>query len=192
MRDDISLCDQLRWKGPFAVDAALHAQCSGAIVYRVRAFDPSGRARVIHRAGGDDISGTLDIGESGDGSDRMYTLMRVLNGNSGSHRAAWEYRWYDFHITFPVAELRLDIIEVGEKKLAEAIECALLEEYRTEFLDRPPLNGTSGKPAAVERWLRSQGAEPRDSDGWLRLESVMPHHLVRRPKPARSTRSAQP
>lgn len=178
MRDNISLCDQLKWDGPFKIDGALSGRCSGAIVYRVRAFDGSARPRVIRRAAGDDASGTLDIGESGDGADRMYTLMRVLTGNNGSHRAAWEYRWYDFHLTFPLPELRVDMIEVGSKQLAEAIECALLEEYRTVFLDRPPLNSSGGKAGAVERWLCSQGAKPRDREGWLCLESVIPPSLL--------------
>lgn len=178
MRDDISLGEQLKWRGPFAIDKDLKDQCSGAIVYRVRAFAQRGRARVIRRASGNDPSGTLDIGESGDGSDRLYTLMRVLTGNNGSHRAAWEYRWYDFHLQYPLAQLRVDVLEVGSKELAEAIEYGLLEEYRTEFLDRPPLNSSGGKPGAVERWLQSQGTRPRDRDGWLNVGRVIPRTLL--------------
>lgn len=154
-------------------------RCCGALVYRIRAFS-DGHPRLLRRLAGDDKSGTLDVGESGHAYNRLNALARVFDGRSGSHRAAWEFRSYDFVAHFPVDQLRVDLLAVPTKNHAVAIECALLEEYRTTFLDRPPLNATSGKPDAVERWLQKEvGTDPaRDHEGWLRLDAAIPLELL--------------
>ncbi|MBZ0119464.1 MAG: hypothetical protein K8H88_20915 [Sandaracinaceae bacterium] len=180
MRSDTNLWDQLRWSKPLPIsnELARHAG-DGPIVYRVCAFDDTNKPRAIPRAAGSDATGTLDVGESGRGSRRLRTLSRVLHGKKGSHRAAWEYRWYHFSEVFPLAQLRLQFVQVKSKELAEAIECQLLEEYRTEYLDRPPLNGSGGKADAVEAWLQGQGlVEPRDEKGWLKLTGIIPSEIL--------------
>ncbi|MBZ0235612.1 MAG: hypothetical protein K8M05_25000 [Deltaproteobacteria bacterium] len=180
MGSDKNLWDRLRWSDPLPITNELARHVGdGPIVYRVCAFDDGNKPRAIPRAAGSDTTGTLDVGESGRGSRRLRTLSRVFNGKKGSHRAAWEYRWYDFSEVFPLAQLRVQFVRVKSKEHAVAIECQLLEEYRTEYLDRPPLNASGGKADAVEAWLRGQGlVEPRDDQGWLKLAGIIPAEIL--------------
>jgi hypothetical protein len=80
----------------------------------------------------------------------------------------------DFGSVFSPDSLRIELIHLGSKELAEALELALLEEYRWRFKDRPPLNGSAGKYRKVYQWLEQQGRAARDSDGWIDLSGLLP------------------
>lgn len=147
------------------------------IVYRLRVWDPDNlRFRAIARAGGSDTDGVLDIGESGNGRKRLDTFCAAAEGKRASHRAGWEFspNVYDFGSVFAPANIRIEFVHLGSKELAEAVELALLEEYRWRFKDRPPLNGSAGKYNEVHRWLTTQKRPPRDADGWLDLSGLLP------------------
>jgi hypothetical protein len=136
------------------------------IVYRLRVWDADASTfRSIPRAGGVDLDGVLDIGESDDGRRRLDDFCCALEGKPRSHRAGWEFsiNGYDFGSVFAPDSLRIEFIHLGSKELAEALELALLEEYRWRFKDRPPLNGSAGKYRKVRQWLEQQGRAARDA-----------------------------
>lgn len=170
---------RLPFIGPFAFVARTwvpHVR-PAPVVYRLRALDAEGGGfRAIGRAGGVDTSGTLDVGESGNGARRLLDFCLALEGKPRSHRAGWEFSpiGYDFGSVFPSTALSLELLHVSSKELAEAIELALLEEYRWRFKDRPPLNGSAGKGRKVCAWLEGQGRRPRTPEGWLDLAGLLP------------------
>jgi hypothetical protein len=90
--------------------------------------------------------------------------------------SGWEFsiNGYDFGSVFAPDSLRIEFIHLGSKELAEALELALLEEYRWRFKDRPPLNGSAGKYRKVRQWLEQQGRAARDIDGWIDLSGLLP------------------
>ena len=150
----------------------------GAIVYRVRAWKPDGSGPLeINRAAGADPDGILDIGESGRGRDRLEAFARSALGEKlVSHRAGIEYsaEWgYDFASAFPHAHLRVDVLQVSCKELAEAIELFLLEQYRWRYKDRPPLNSSAGKYRKVKKWLEDKNRDPRNAAGWIDLDGLV-------------------
>lgn len=146
------------------------------MAYRLLAWDPvTDRPRPIPRAAGVDDSGLLDIGESGNGRQRLRDLLGAAQGKPRSHRAGWEYSvaGYDFGSAFPLETLRVELLHVDSKPLAEALELALLEDYRWRFKDRPPLNGSTGKINKTVAWLQSLGDRPHDDQGWLNLQPLL-------------------
>ena len=147
------------------------------IVYRLRGWEAGTSAfRSIPRAGGIDPDGVLDIGESDDGRRRLDDFCCAVEGKPRSHRAGLEFspNGYDFGAVFAPNSLRIEFIHLGSKELAEALELALLEEYRWRFKDRPPLNGSAGKYRKVQGWLEQQGRAARDDDGWIDLSGLLP------------------
>lgn len=146
-------------------------------VYRLRAWCPETSAfRPIPRCAATDLDGILDLGESGNGLRRIDELCHAIEGKPRSHRAGREFsvHGYDFGAVFAPANLRLEFMHLPSKELAEALELALIEDYRWRFKDRPPLNSSSGKWSKVCRWLESQGRAPRDQHGWIDLSGLLP------------------
>ena len=76
-----------------------------------------------------------------------------------SHRAGWEFsiNGYEFGSAFAPDSLRIEFIHLCSKELAEALELALLVEYRWRFKDQPPLNGSGSKYRKVHWWREQQG-----------------------------------
>jgi hypothetical protein len=147
------------------------------IVYRLRVWDAARLSfRPVPRAAAVDVDGILDIGESADGRRRLEDFCAAVECKPRSHRAGWEYSamGYDFGSVFAPASLRVEFLHLARKEMAEALELALLEDYRWRFKDRPPLNGSAGKYRKVDAWLREQGRAPRDADGWLDLSGLLP------------------
>jgi hypothetical protein len=179
-RPDATIMRRFRFSVPFNVTAREWRSTirNEPIVYRVRVWHADGSGPLpIKRAGGDDPHGILDIGESQHGRGRLERFAKVALGEKLlSHRAGVEYSttWgYDFATVFPSAQLRIDVLKVSSKELAEAIEMDLLERYRWDHKDRPPLNSSAGKYRKVFAWLMSMQREPRDSDGWLNLDGLI-------------------
>ena len=175
----------LRFMGPFGFfDRTWDASAPhDAIVYRLRVWDAdTGRPRPVSRAGGVDRDGILDIGESQYGRGRLRAFCCAAEGKLRSHRAGRQYAaaGYDFASIFAPETIRIEFISLGKKVLAEALEVALLEDYRWRFKDRPPLNGSDGKWRKVERWLTGMGRVPRNADEWLDLRGLLPAHAWKR------------
>ena len=113
-------------------------------VYRIRAFTKQGKARCIPRAGGVDREGILHIGEAKNLEARMQMFMRAATKGKAAHHAGREFLEWHFERLIPRENLRVDFIETRTKEQAQRRERALHIEYRKEFLDRPPLDSTSG------------------------------------------------
>lgn len=121
-------------------------ETAGVYMLHIMADD---QPELIRRAAGDDHLGVLLVGESEHLLSRGKTLGAAMRWQGGfktppSHRPGLEYStgWgYDFARRFPLERLRLRWVATEDHKLLEA---ALLESYRWEFLDRPPLNASIG------------------------------------------------
>ena len=114
-------------------------------VYRIRAFTKQGKPRCISRAGGVDREGILHIGEAKNLEARIQMFMRAATKGKAAHHAGREFFEWHFERLFPRENLRVDFIETRTKEQAQRLERALHVEYRKEFLDRPPLDSTSGQ-----------------------------------------------
>lgn len=114
-------------------------------VYRIRAFNGQGQAMCIARAGGIDRDGILHIGESEDLGRRIRDFRRCVENRTTGHKAGVEFWRYGFHDLFLPQNLRFDYVVTGTKERATELEYQLHQDYRKRHLDRPPLDGTSGR-----------------------------------------------
>lgn len=157
------LLRRLPWQGELLLEQFATMPRGGG-VYMVHATVEGARAK-ISRARAVDADGVLLIGESEDLASRGRTLAAAMRWTGGtktapSHRPGLEYSsgWgYDFGRTFPLEGLRLRYVSTDAHELLEA---GLLERYRWEFLDRPPLNSSNGN------WRNQE----RTETGWLKLD----------------------
>jgi excinuclease UvrABC nuclease subunit len=117
-------------------------------VYRIRAFAEEGGPLPIARAGGVDREGILHIGKANDLRRRIRLFCRAAQGLRASHHAGGEYVRWHFDRLVPRERLRFDYLVVPDEQRALTLERTLHEEYRERFLDRPPLDGTSGQTKA--------------------------------------------
>jgi len=70
---------------------------------------------------------------------------QASEGLRASHHAGREFFEWHFQKLIPRERLRFDYFETTTEQEALKLECLLHEEYRKKFLDRPPLDGTSGQ-----------------------------------------------
>mgnify|MGYP001244603694 CR=1 FL=1 len=133
------------------------------------AGDPEREApRAIPRLGGVDPRGVLDVGASGRARARVGGFLAAAQGKPRAHRAGSDFHTYDVATVLPLEALRVDVLPVDDGEVAEAIELALLEDYRFRYKDRPPLH-TAGKHREVVTWLERRGLAARDDAGWLNV-----------------------
>lgn len=153
------------------VGGAWRAQVTpGPAVYRVRAWDLEREApRAIPRLGGVDPRGVLDVGASRRARARVAGFVAAARGEPRAHRAGSDFHAYDVAAVVPLEALRVDVLPVDDEEIAEAIELALLEDYRFRYKDRPPLHGSTGKHREVTAWLERRGLAARDDAGWLNV-----------------------
>ena len=171
--------DHLAFSGPLPLVARAWSGDVGHVpgVYVLRSIGGGGVPCAVPRAGAIDERGVLDIGESSRLHRRLDDLRGACLSLPRSHRAGLAYATYGFAANYPLETLHVDVLTLPAgsdgKRLAEAIELALLETYRWRFKDRPPLNGSAGKYNAVAAWLQSRGRVPRDGEGWLDLGGLL-------------------
>jgi hypothetical protein len=115
-------------------------------VYRVRAFTEHGAPLPIPRFAGVDALGILHIGKASDLGRRIGYFRRAAEGGKAAHNAGHEFFEWHFANLIPPERLRFDYIETSTAQEALKLEHALHVEYRRRFLDRPPLDSTSGRP----------------------------------------------
>lgn len=157
------LLRRLPWQGDLPIEQFATMPHDGG-VYMLHATDGGARAG-IPRARASDADGVLLIGESEDLASRGRTLAAAMRWTGGtktapSHRPGLEYSsgWgYEFGRIFPLENIRLRYVSTEAHELLEA---GLLERYRWEFLDRPPLNSSNGN------WQNRK----RTAAGWLKLD----------------------
>lgn len=116
--------------------------------YRIRAFTSRGTPRKISRMAGTDRDGILHIGKSGNLGKRIRHCRQSAEGIRGGHHAGREYFEWGFDRLAPPKLLRYDYVVTRTEKRALALERRLHEGYRRRYLDRPPLDSTSGQ----DRW----------------------------------------
>lgn len=161
--DWYELLRNLPWQGELAVDGFATMPGAGG-VYMLHATVGGRKRATIARARGADKDGVLLIGESEHLASRGRTLAAAMRWRSGTktpppHRPGLEYSFgwgYDFARRFPLEDVRLRYLERDDHELLEA---GLLERYRWEFLDRPPLNSSNGN------WRNHKRIK-----GWLELD----------------------
>lgn len=137
----------LKWSLPYLVfDAKHHLDVLGRPgVYRIRAFTEGRDPLPIPRAAGVDPLGMLHIGKSNDLGRRLRLFRRAVEGAQASHQAGREYAKWHFERLVPRERLWFDYVLTAGGAEALALERRLHKEYRVQFLDRPPLDGTSGQ-----------------------------------------------
>jgi hypothetical protein len=100
----------------------------------------------MRRFNGDDSEGILHIGMSGDLFKRLKSFHKgAIRRKFPAHFASSEFIKWKFDDLIPTDHLRFDFIETSGEDAAKALETELHRNYRSKFLDRPPLDGTSGK-----------------------------------------------
>ena len=138
---------QSSWHGPFALtrDGIKENVKESPGVYRIPAFDAHGRPVSICRANGVDAHGILHIGQSVGLRGRILAFLLAAQGGSAAHHAGNEFFQWEFGQRFPVEHFRFDYILARSSEYAKKLERELHEAYRLRYLDRPPLDGTSGQ-----------------------------------------------
>ncbi len=138
-----------KWVGPFSLfnlRPGTDLQVDNRLgVYRIRAFEANGKALAINRLRGCDPLGILHIGKSVNLRTRIQAFRRSAEDGRNGHKAGIEWDEYGFEEHLPVDRLRFDYVYVGTEDEALQLENKLHEEYRRKYLDRPPLDGTSGQ-----------------------------------------------
>ena len=139
--------DSLEWSPAYPLFGAKHhLDVSGKPgVYRIRAFAGDGNPLPIPRANGVDPAGILHIGKSTDLGRRLRFFRQAAEGKKASHHAGREYANWHFEKLVPLEQLRFDYLLTDDETEALDLERRLHEAYRFAYLDRPPLDGTSGQ-----------------------------------------------
>jgi hypothetical protein len=116
-------------------------------VYRIRAFKNDDEPVLIKRFAGTDPLGILHIGKSNDLGTRIRTFRQAAQGLKAQHHAGVEYFRWQYERLVPHSKLKYDYYMTQSERDALELEQALHEDYRMKFLDRPPLDSTSGQTA---------------------------------------------
>jgi hypothetical protein len=114
-------------------------------VYRIRAFIDHKEPLSINRLGGVDPFGILHIGKSNNLGVRIRAFRQASEGLKASHHAGIEFKAWGFEKLIPRGNLRFDYFLTSTEQEALQCERYLHKEYRDKYLDRPPLDGTSGQ-----------------------------------------------
>ncbi len=121
-------------------------------VYRIRAFQ-AGKPRPITRFNGTDPDGILHIGMSGNLLSRLKSFHGgAIQNKVHAHFASRQFVYWRFDDV--IKDLCFDFIPLKNVKAAKERETELHETYRKKFLDRPPLDGTSGERPKIGALLR--------------------------------------
>jgi len=140
-----SRLNRIRWSRPILLfNTQDHLGLKGRPgVYRVRAYKDD-KPQHILRYGGVDRLGILHIGESNNLAVRIRTFRQATEGLKASHHAGCEFYEWRFYRRVLARVLRYDYYLTRTKEGAIKLEALLHRKYRLRFLDRPPLDGTSG------------------------------------------------
>lgn len=121
------------WVALNKTDWAFVPQTPGA--YIIAANQP------IHRAVGTDPNGYLDVGESDNLCNRLWSFQRCITerGKTG-HMAGWRFAFFRLEREFPHANLRVRWQETATKEDAYSVEGKVLFDYIRRHCELPPLN----------------------------------------------------
>jgi len=144
-KKDHSRINRARWSRPILLfNTEHHLKLTGKPgVYRVRAYKGDNPFHISRHSGVDRL-GILHIGKSKNLGVRIRTFRQATEGLSAPHHGGREfYRWQFSRWVF-TRNLRYDYYVTRTEKDAIKLEELLHKKYRLNFLDRPPLDGTSG------------------------------------------------
>jgi excinuclease UvrABC nuclease subunit len=138
---------EVNWSESFPLFSTKHhLTASGRPgVYRIRFFKPEGAPFSISRLAGVDRDGVLHIGKSNNLGRRIRQFRQAAEGLKASQHAGKEFVKWKFDHMIAREMLRFDYFETRDEQDALKLEKALHDEYRLKFLDRPPLDSTSGQ-----------------------------------------------
>jgi len=123
-------------------------------VYRIRAFK-AGKPFPITRFIGTDPEGILHIGMSRNLLSRLKSFYGgAVKTKVHAHFASRQFVYWHYDNVIPAEDLWFDFIPLENVKAAKECETKLHETYRKKFLDRPPLDGTSGERPKIGKVLR--------------------------------------
>jgi hypothetical protein len=122
-------------------------------VYRIRAFK-EGKPLPSTRFNGTDPNGILHIGMSGNLFQRLKSFRSGIKLNLHAHFGSRQFVYWRFDGVIHADDLRFDFIPSKNGKAAKDFETERHEAYRKTFLDRPPLDGTSGERPKIGALLR--------------------------------------
>ena len=114
-------------------------------MYRIRAFDSQGQPVSIPRLNGVDPLGILHIGQSVRLGTRIREFRQAAEGKHARHPAGKQFHLWEFQRRVPLSSLRFDYVLVQNGGEAIKLERQLHEEYRRQYLDKPPLDAQSGQ-----------------------------------------------
>lgn len=159
------------WNGPVPSDPTRAGEIPrGPIVYRLRLLEPTGARRSIKRFQGCDPDGILLIGETVNGRTRFKELAGAVGGarvGRGHGPGFTLFHWFQSKGAEP-ERLRFEWVDLGpwvnafgdQKKLAQAAELLVIEDYRGRHADLPPCNTQGPKWWAVTKWMADKWAIP--------------------------------
>lgn len=99
--------------------------------------------RKIHRFGGIDVLGIIDIGQSNHLWNRINQFHRCLgmqDRDKCGHMAGWRFRWLELSIDFSVEKLRVAWRNTKDNERPDDVEAKAMRCYINLFKELPPLN----------------------------------------------------
>lgn len=107
----------------------------------------------MRRLNGTDDEGILHIGKAGDLLQRLKSFRKgVIEKKFPAHFASSEFVKWQFNRLAKAEDLRFDFIVTPSEEEATERETELHRRYRWKFLDRPPLDSTSGERFKIGEW----------------------------------------
>jgi len=134
------------WSEPYLLTSGHHLAVGDRPgVYRIRAFSLEGNPIPIGRVDGVDPNAILHIGQSVRLGTRVREFKQAAEGKRAQHPAGKQFYRWGFQRMFPLRQLRFDYVFVQDVEEAIRLERRLHEDYRRQYLDKPPLDAQSGR-----------------------------------------------
>jgi hypothetical protein len=135
------ICWGRNWESMPLDDGAFRKRSHGYCgVYRIVGLNDALLPATITRLSGEDLTGTLYIGNAGRLNNRLNQFRRSMR-RENSHGAA--SLWFDSGILqerFPPEKLRVSIYFTDSGEIIRDVERDLIRAYLNSFGDTPPLN----------------------------------------------------
>ena len=145
------MLQSVRWSGPYPIvprpGQGIRVD-NGPGVYRIRAFNDDGTPFEIPRLRGVDKLGILHIEKSVKLKRRIQEISASVEGDR-RHHAGNEFDYWKFNRAIPLRCLRYEYYYTATGDDALEAERQLQGKYRDRYLDRPPLDGTSGYSSRI-------------------------------------------
>jgi hypothetical protein len=125
---------------PNGTKRSLSALPETAGVYRIRALKADEQPVPLRRLKCDDPEGILDIGKTAYLRWRIGEFQKAVLDGKTYHSAGLTFHNYPYRDLFSLETLCVDWLETPNEEAARDLERQRLKDYRSRFLDFPPLN----------------------------------------------------